>query len=222
MSEKQYIVIGLGSFGKAVARNLNDMGNDVLAIDKSMEAVQEISEYVTHAVQVDATDEAALKNLGIRNFDVAIIAIGSNIQSSIMATLIAKEAGISHIVAKGNNELHAKVLYKVGVDKVILPEKDMGARVAHNLVSSNILDYIELASDYSIMQIETLNKWNGKTLKDLDFRREYGINIIAIKNKGDINISPAADVALNKDDILVALGQDENLKKLEKIIEKDK
>lgn len=222
MAKKQYAVIGLGRFGTAVARTLYEAGNDVLAIDKDSEAVQEISDYVTHSVVMDATDESALANLGIRNFDVAVVAIGGNIQSSILATLLIKEAGVKYIVAKGNNELHAKVLYKTGADKVILPERDMGVRVAHNIVSSNILDYIELASDYSIMEIEALEKWVGKTLKELDIRKKYGINIIAIKTKDEINVSPSPDLKIAERDILIAIGKDKNLEKLEGEMAKEK
>ena len=222
MAKKQYAVIGLGRFGTSVARTLYESGNDVLAIDKDAEAVQEISDYVTHSVVMDATDESALANVGIRNFDVAVVAIGGNIQSSILATLLIKEAGVKYIVAKGNNELHAKVLYKTGADKVILPERDMGVRVAHNIVSSNILDYIELASDYSIMEIEALEKWVGKTLKELDIRKKYGINIIAIKTKEEINISPSPDLKIAEKDILIAIGKDKNLEKLEGEMAKEK
>lgn len=222
MAKKQYAVIGLGRFGTSVARTLYESGNDVLAIDKDAEAVQEISDYVTHSVVIDATDESALANLGIRNFDVAVVAIGGNIQSSILATLLIKEAGVKYIVAKGNNELHAKVLYKTGADKVILPERDMGVRVAHNIVSSNILDYIELASDYSIMEIEALEKWVGKTLKELDIRKKYGINIIAIKTKEEINVSPSPDLKIAEKDILIAIGKDKNLEKLEGEMSKEK
>ena len=222
MAKKQYAVIGLGRFGTSVARTLYESGNDVLAIDKDAEAVQEISDYVTHSVVMDATDESALANLGIRNFDVAVVAIGGNIQSSILATLLIKEAGVKYIVAKGNNELHAKVLYKTGADKVILPERDMGVRVAHNIVSSNILDYIELASDYSIMEIEALEKWVRKTLKELDIRKKYGINIIAIKTKEEINVSPSPDLKIADKDILIAIGKDKNLEKLEGEMAKEK
>lgn len=222
MAKRQYAVIGLGRFGSSVAKTLYETGNDVLAIDKDPEVVQEISDYVTHSVVMDATDETALANLGIRNFDVAVVAIGGNIQSSILATLLIKEAGINYIVAKGNNELHAKVLYRTGADKVILPEKDMGIRVAHNIVSSNILDYIELTSDYSIMEIEALEKWVGKTLRELDVRRKYGINIIGIKANEKINVSPSPDSKIAENDILIAIGEDKNLEKLEGELAKEK
>ena len=158
---RQYVIIGCGRFGSSVAKTLYKMGHDVLAIDSNEEIVQYISEEVTHAIQADATDERVLKSLGIRNFDVAIITIGSNIQSSIMATLIVKELGVKYVVAKAHNEIHAKLLLKIGADRVVFPERDMGMRVAHNLVSSNILDYIELSPEYSIMEITPPNEWGN-------------------------------------------------------------
>jgi len=212
---KQFVVIGCGRFGTSVAKTLYKMGNDVLAIDGSEEIVQSISEEVTHAVQADATDEHALRSLGIRNFDVAVITIGSDIQSSIMATLIAKELGVKYVVSKAQNELHAKVLYKIGADRVVFPERDMGIRVAHNLVASNILDYIELAPDYSIMEISSLVEWEGQTLIELDIRSKYGINVMAIKHGNQINVSPKANDRIEKGDILVVIGHNDDLKKLE-------
>ena len=205
MNKKQYVVIGLGRFGSSIATTLYSLGNDVLVIDKNEDLVEDIADKVTHAVQADATDENTLKSLGIKNFDVAIISIGGDIQSSVMATLIVKELGVKYIIAKGNGELHAKVLYKIGADRVVLPEKDMGVRVAHNMVSSNILDYIELSSDYSIIEIKALKEWEGKNLKDLNLRKKYGINVIAIKNKGKVNLNPAADDKINKENVIVAI-----------------
>ena len=171
-NNKQFVVIGLGRFGESVAKTLYSLGHDVLAIDMDEDSVQEISDSVTHAVQMDATDESALKTLGLRNFDVAVVTIGSNIQASVMITLLVKELGVKYIIAKGQSDLHAKVLYKIGADRVILPEKDMGIRVAHNIASSNILDYIELSEDYSILEIRALSIWVGKSLKELKLRSE--------------------------------------------------
>lgn len=221
MNKKQYVVIGLGRFGSSIATTLYSLGNDVLVIDKNEDLVEDIADKVTHAVQADATDENTLKSLGIRNFDVAIISIGGDIQSSVMATLIVKELGVKYIIAKGNGELHAKVLYKIGADRVVLPEKDMGVRVSHNMVSSNILDYIELSSDYSIIEIKALKEWEGKNLKDLNLRKKYGINVIAIKNKGKVNLNPAADDKINKENVIVAIGSTEALTSLEGAIIKD-
>ena len=135
---KQYIVIGCGRFGASVATTMHLLGHQVMAIDKGEEIIQNISDKVTHAAIVDVTDEVALRSLGLGNFDVAIVAIGSDIRASIMATLIAKEMGVPHIVCKAKDELQAKVLYKIGADRVVFPERDMGVRVAHNLVSDNI------------------------------------------------------------------------------------
>ena len=215
MSSKQFVIIGLGRFGSSVAKTLYALGHDVLAVDSNEDLVQEISDSVTHAVQMDATDENALRTLGLRNFDVAVVTIGANIQASVMATLLVKDMGIKYIIAKGNSDLHAKVLYKIGADRVILPEKDMGVRVAHNLVSSSILDYIELSPDYSIIEIESPKEWYGKSMKELSLRSKYGINVMAIKRNNEVNISPDADDVINKDDIVVAIGSAEDLTKLE-------
>ncbi|MFR5264134.1 potassium channel family protein [Clostridium sp.] len=215
MARKQFVVVGLGRFGSSVAKTLYGLGNDVLAIDSNEDVVQEIADHVTHAVQMDAIDENAVKTLGIRNFDVAVITIGANIQASIMAALVFKEQGVKYIIAKGNSDLHAKVLYKIGVDRVILPEKDMGVRVAHNLVSSNILDYIELSPDYSIIEIESLKEWHGKSIRELSLRAKYGINVMAIKSGNDVNISPSPDDVVEANDIIVAIGSAEDLSRLE-------
>lgn len=214
---KQFIVIGCGRFGSSVAKTLYQMGHDVLAIDADEEIVQNISEYVTHAVQADATDENSLRALGIRNFDVAVITIGADIQSSVMATLIVKELGIKYVVSKAQNEMHAKVLYKIGADRVVFPERDMGMRVAHNLVASNILDYIELAPEFSIMEISALEEWYGKSLLDINIRSKYGINVMALKNNNnEINVSPTAKDIIQEGDIMVVIGHNNDLKKLQR------
>ena len=219
---KQFVVIGLGRFGESVAKTLYGLGHDVLAIDMDEDMVQEISDSVTHAVQMDATDESALRTLGLRNFDVAVVTIGSNIQASVMVTLLVKDLGVKYLIAKGQSDLHAKVLYKIGADRVVLPEKDMGVRVAHNLVSASILDYIELSPDYSIMEMKALEEWNGKNLTELKLRSRYGINVMAIKKDDDINISPSADEVISSDDIIVAIGSAEDLAKIEEIMAKQK
>lgn len=220
MSRKQYVVIGLGRFGIALAKTLYEIGNDVLAIDKNEDLIEDISDDVTHAVVLDATDENALQNLGIKNFDVAIVTIGDNLQSSILVTLLVKELGIKYIVAKARNELHAKVLLKTGADRVILPEKEMGVRVAYNLASSSILDYIELSPDYSVMEIEVIPSWYNQTLQELNLRSKYDINVMAIKKMDGINLSPKPDDKLREKDILVVVGAAKSLNKIEKIMNK--
>jgi trk system potassium uptake protein TrkA len=220
MAKKQYVVIGLGRFGSSVAKTLYALGNDVLAIDSDETLIQDISDSVTHAVQLDATDESALRSLGIRNFDVAVVTIGEHIQSSVMVTLLVKELGVKYIIAKAHNELHAKVLYKIGADRVVLPEKDMGVRVAHNLVSTSILDYIELSPDYSIVEIVSSKEWHGKNLRELNMRAKYGINVMAIKRESEVNIAPGATDIIEAGDIIVAIGGAQELSKLENMITK--
>lgn len=221
MASKQYVVIGLGRFGRSVAETLFTMGHDVLAIDSDEDVIQNISDKVTHAVQMDATDEYALRTLGIRNFDVAVVTIGSNVQASIMTTLILRESGVKYIVAKAQSEMHAKVLTKIGADKVILPERDMGVRVAHNLVSSNLLDFIELSPDYSVIEIQAPTDWYGKDILDLDVRSKYGINIMAIKSLDELNISPNAKDKIKEGDVLLCIGNTEDLARLEHMISGD-
>lgn len=215
MKKKQFVVIGLGRFGSSIAKTLYSLGNDVLAIDADEDIIQNIADSVTHAVQADATDENSLRTLGISNFDVAVVTIGSNVQASIMAALLAKDLGVKYILTKAHNELHAKVLKKIGVDRVIFPERDMGVRVAHNLVSTNILDYIELSSNYSIAEIASPQEWHGKTLKQLNMRSKYGINVMAIKKNDEVNILPSADGIVEQGDIVVAIGGIEELNELE-------
>ena len=217
-NRKQFVVIGLGRFGQSVAKTLEELGNEVLAIDMDADAVREISDYVTHSVQMDATDENALHTLGISNFDVAVINIGSNIQASVMITLLVKEMGVKYIIAKGQSELHAKVLKKIGADRVVLPEKEMGVRVAHNLVSSSILDYIELSEEYSILEIKPLNEWVGRKLCDLDLRSKCGINIIAIKLNDKIDITPSANTIFVANSVLVVIGPSKKLSAFEDLI----
>ena len=221
MKSKQFIVIGLGRFGQSLAKTLYEMGHDVLAVDDDENMIQEIADSVTHAVQMDATDDYALRTLGIRNFDIAVVSIGTDIQSSIMVTLNLKEAGVKKVVAKATNEMHAKLLTKIGADRVILPEKDMGIRVAHNLVSANILDFIELSPEYSIVEATAPTQWLGQDIKTLDVRAKYGINIMAIKSGDEINISPRATDQIAEGDVLVIIGSISDLSKIESLVTND-
>ncbi|MDD9271185.1 potassium channel family protein [Paenibacillus sp. GCM10023248] len=212
---KQFAIIGMGRFGSSIAKTLSQLGFEVMAIDFREETVQDISSIVTHAVQADSTDEEALRALGIRNFDVVVVAIGEDIQASILTTLILKEMGIPTVVVKAVNDLHGKVLKKIGADKVVYPERDMGQRVAHHLISSNIVDYIELSSDYSIVEIQASRQMIGKNLKELDIRAKYGCNVIAIKQNDKLIIPPSADETLRAQDILVIVGKNSNLQHFE-------
>ena len=212
---KQFAVIGCGRFGSSVAKTLYNEGHDVLVIDKDPVIVQEIADQVTYAVQVDTIDESALKSLGLTNYDVVIVSIGADIQASILTTLICKEIGVKKIIAKAQTEIHGRLLNKVGADSVVFPERDMGVRVAHNLVSPSILDYIELSPDYSIVEISVLDEWEGKSLLDLRLPSKYGVNILAIKHENDINISPNANYKIVLGDVLVVIGNNKDLSKFE-------
>ncbi len=215
---RQFVVVGIGRFGKAVAEGLYELGHEVLAIDTDEDVIQKISDKVTHAVSADAADENVLKSLGVRNFDVGVVAISSDIQSSIIITLILKELGVGYVVAKAKDELHAKVLIRIGADRVVFPERDMGERVAHNLTSTNILEYIELSSEHSIIEFAVLQSWVGKDLRDLNLRAKFGVTVVALRNKNDdkINISPKADLKIREGDILIVIGDNDDLKKLER------
>ena len=215
MKLKQFVVFGLGRFGVSVATTLAEAGYEVMVVDTSEEKIQEISAFVTHAVQADATDMDTLRSLGIRNFDVGIVAIGKDIQSSIMITLLLKELGIPYVVAKASTEVHQKVLQKLGADRIILPEYEMGRRIAANLIAGNIIDYIQLSPDYSIMEISILPDWKDSTIKDLDVRGKYGINIIAVEHEGNIDVSPDPEYVLSADDVLVVVGNNKALQELE-------
>jgi trk system potassium uptake protein TrkA len=215
MKNQSYAVIGLGRFGSSLAEHLYSMGYDVMAIDEDEERVQENIHIVTHAVQADSTDEQALRELGIRNFDVVVVAIGVDIQASILTTLILKEMGVKKIVVKAQNERHGQVLYKVGADRVVFPERDMGIRVAHNLLSPNVLDFIELAEEYSIAEVAASEKMIGKSLTELDVRANFGVNVMAIKRASSFNIAPAPTDSIEEGDILIVIGHNDDLKRFE-------
>ncbi len=214
---KQIIVIGCGRFGVSVSKTLTKLGHDVMVVDQDHDIIKEMAEYVAHAVQMDALDEASFRTIGLRNFDVAIVAIGSDLEASIMATLIAKEAGVPTVIAKAQNEIHGRVLEKIGADKVIYPERDMGARVAYGLVTPNILDVIEFSDDYSIVEILALESWENKTISELNLSRQHGMSVLAIKTGEKINIVPSFDAMIKKDDTVVILGNNAKLKKISEI-----
>jgi len=205
--KKSYVVWGLGRFGVSVAETLTELGHEVLGIDNNEEIVQRLSTVLTHVVVTDNIDETTVKALGLRNFDVAIVGIGE-LQANLLCTMLLKEAGVRMIVSKASSTLHGKMLEKIGADKVIYPERDMGKRVAHNLASSNIMDYIELTDDLSLMEISLLGDMEGKTLVEADVRRKYGVNVVAIKHKDgttEINMDPQKPLVAG--DVLIVIGE---------------
>lgn len=212
---KQFAVIGLGRFGASLAMTLARMGYDVLAVDTNEERVNNIMDRVTHAVRVDAMDEQALKALGIRNFDVVVVAIGQDIQSNILVTVMLKDLGVKKVVSKAVTELHGKVLERVGADKVIFPERDMGVRVAQALVSKNIMDQINLSPDYSIIELMAPDDIIGKTLAEGALRVKHGVTVLAIRRGNDVIISPGAKQKVLDGDVLVVVGRNDKLRDLE-------
>jgi trk system potassium uptake protein TrkA len=214
--KKQFAIIGMGRFGSSVAKTLVALGFEVLAIDSSEQRMQEVANFVTHVVQADSTDEDALRALGLRNFDVVVVAIGEDIQSSILTTIILKEMGVAQVIVKAQSELHGKVVKKIGADKVIYPERDMGQRLAHHLISSNIIDYIELSDDHSIVEIKASRAMIGKSLRQLDIRAKYGCNVMGIKTGANINIAPDSEDLIKENDVLIVVGKNEKLNHFEK------
>lgn len=221
---KQFAVIGLGRFGLSVAKTLTEQGCQVLAIDKDEELVQDASEFVTEAVQVDSTDEKSLKAVGIKNVDVAVVGIGTNLEASILTTLTLKEMGVQEIVARAVTQEHGKVLEKVGATKVVFLERDMGIRVANSLTSPSIIEHIYLSPEYSIMETVTPQAFVSQSIGSLDIRAKYGLTIIGIRKKEhadvkvcELNISPKADYVIKQGDVLILLGSNANLEKFKQI-----
>ncbi|OCA86099.1 potassium transporter Trk [Bacillus sp. FJAT-27225] len=213
MVKKDFAIIGLGRFGGSICKRLTELGMEVLAIDNNEDRVNEYASIASHAVVGDSTDEAVLKGLGIRNFDHVIVAIGDNIQASILTTLILKELGVRHITAKALSDYHEKVLLKIGADVVAHPERDMGIRVANTISTNNVLDYIELSDQHSIVEIVANEKLGGNTIIGLNIRARYGLNIVAIKRGTDIIVSPQASERIWLGDILIVIGSDSDIER---------
>ncbi|MBT9169177.1 MAG: Ktr system potassium uptake protein A [Syntrophomonadaceae bacterium] len=215
MKVRQFAVIGIGRFGASVAAKLYEMGYDVLAIDTSESRIDGIVDRVTHAVVADSTSETALKSLGISNFDVVIVAIGQDIQASILTTLVLKEMGVKQIVTKALTEQHGKVLQKIGADRIVFPERDMGIRVANNLAVTNVLDFIELSPNFSIVEFIATDKMVGKSLKELDLRARFGVNVLAIRTAdNNISVSPSASDKIEAGDLLIMVGENTSLQRM--------
>ena len=206
--KQNFAIIGLGRFGGSICQTLVEAGQEVLAIDSSEDRVNEYMNIATHAVVANAQDEMTLRSLGIRNFDHVVVAIGEDIQASILVTLMVKEMGVPNVLAKAQNEYHARVLEKLGADRVVHPERDMGIRIAHNLVSKNILDYIELSSEFSLAEVRVTNpKFYNKTLAELNFRQRFGLTVVAIRrSKTEVIASPDASEIVRENDNLLVIG----------------
>jgi len=211
--KKQFVVIGIGRFGFSVATSLYRAGYDVLAIDKDLEKIEEISTEVTHALALDATDEKALFSVNISDYDTAIIAIGGSIQESLLVTLLVKDAGISDIICKGQGELHGKLLRKIGARRVVLPEQEMGYRLANNLKFQSLFDYIEISRGSSIAEFTAPKEWINKTIGEIDIRAKHEVILIGIKKSPDceMNVDINANTIIKENDLLILLGRDDRL-----------
>lgn len=208
-------MIGLGRFGTAVATELCRLGHEVLAIDDSEDRVQSISSQVTHAVAGDARDPGVLRALGVRNYNCAIVAVADDVGNSALITMNLKELGVRQVIAKAQSHVHQKVLQKIGADRVVFPEHEMGVKLAHGLSGSNAINFIELSPDYGIVELKLPMEWKGRSLLELNVRAKYRVNIIAVRKKsGEMVVSPGGEYVLEEGDVVAALGSNEALSRL--------
>lgn len=211
---KSYAVFGLGRYGTAVAQELVSSGAEVLAIDSDPQVVNDAAEFLPVAKCADITDSEVIKQLGISNIDVVIIAMASNLEASVMATLLCKEAGVETVIVKCANEMHQKILSRMGADKVVFPESESGIRLAKNLLSSGFVDMIELSDDVSVLELDLRPEWVGKSLLNLNLRKKYSINVVAIKNGNDICIDIDPERLLQQGTKLIVIADTAKLNKL--------
>ncbi|MFC3900806.1 potassium channel family protein [Aliicoccus persicus] len=213
--KKQFVVIGLGRFGSSVADTLLYQGHEVLVIDRDMSKVEPFMSTATLAVQADATDENVLNELGIRNYEHAIVAIGEDIQSSLLVTLLLKEIEVNTVITKAKDDLHGKMLNKIGADRVVYPERDMGERLAHHLDSSNLIEHIRLSREYDIIEIAAPKSFYNKSVQSLMGMTKKKMTIVAIKKGDSVDISPIHDAIIEPKDVLLIVGEKKLLRKLE-------
>ncbi len=209
---RQFAVLGLGRFGQSVVKTLYEKGYDVLAVDKDIDIVNEMSNYSTLVLQADISDENVVRNLGFNNYDVVIVAVGANLEISVMATLLAKENGAKTVIAKARNSSQKSVLLKVGADKVVLPEREMGEKLATNLITTNVIDFINLSDKFGVAEIEPLEDWIGQTLIKSNIRADHNINVVAIKRgEDDVIVTPRPTEIILEGDKLVVIGENKDI-----------
>ncbi|EEU11928.1 TrkA family potassium uptake protein [Anaerococcus vaginalis] len=219
---KSVIVLGIGRFGERVATKLFEDGLEVMAVDKNYDLVQNISGKVTSAVQCDIANDKALEELGMGNFDVAVIATGESLEASMAATLFAKDHNVEKIIAKATSTNHARILKKIGADQIIFPEIDMGEKLARSIAGSNLLQFFHFSDDYSMIELKAYDELVGRSLKEIDFRKKYKMMVIAYKRDGELIINPEANWKIEKDDTLVLLGDSDHADKLQKEVDRYK
>lgn len=212
---KSFLIIGLGRFGQSTARMLTTLGHEVLAVDKRADRVSALKDNVLRAVQADTTDERAISQLGIRNFDCVVICIGDDIRSSVLATVLCREMGAKKIVAKAQDDLHQKLLIKTGADRVVQPEHDGGIRLARSLVSDGALDALDLSEEYTIHEVEIPKDWIGRSLAQIDVRNRYGVSIVALRRDGHVTVNINPNDFFHDDDTIYLLGDDESLERFQ-------
>lgn len=211
---KSYAVFGLGRYGRAAAEELVKSGADVLAVDVDKQLVDAAAETIPMCKCADVTDSAVIRQLGISNVDVVIISMASSLEASVMATMLCKEAGVGTIIVKCSSEIHQKVLSKVGADKVVLPEWESGTRLAKNLLSSGFVDIIELSENVSLVEIEVRSEWAGKSLMELNLRKKYSINVVAIRQNGEVCIDIDPQTPLDKTMKLIIMADTHKISKM--------
>lgn len=212
---KSVIVLGLGKFGYTVASKLFEQGIEVMAVDKDYSLVQSISNHVNAAVQCDFLDEEAMAELGISNFDIAIISTGTSLEASIAATMLASDANVSKIIAKAKSANQARILRKLGADQIIYPEIDMGERLARSITGSNLLEFIHFSDEYGLIEASAKDSWIGKDLGKLNFRNHYHMNVVAIRRRGEYIITPGSKEKIEKGDVLILIGEEKYVKEVE-------
>ena len=207
------MIIGVGRFGISLATTLFSMGHDVMAVDVDEKKVQNISAQITHAVQADATDEAVLKELGANNFDVAIVTIGEAIQNSVLCAILLKKLGVPYVIARAENDLHGTILDKIGVDKVVYPEREMGIRIAHSLILTDVQDYIPVAPSYGVSKLATSPYLVGKSLSDIGLGRggRWGLAVLLVQRGKEVIVTPDRAEIVRQGDVLIVSGSDEKL-----------
>lgn len=215
MIDKQYAVLGLGRFGSSVAMTLADAGCEVLAVDTDEEKVQDLADHVTYAVTADVTEPGVLESLSISNIDIAVIGIAGNMEDSILATIMTKEAGAGYVIAKAMSEIHGTILEKVGADKVIYPERDSGIRLAKNLVSGNFMEFFALSDTYSMAELKVPRAWAGKSLKELDMRKNLGLNMIGVMMEGKTVVNVDPDTPLKETWTVIVVGDNQDLQRIQ-------
>lgn len=211
---RQFVVIGADRFGASVAVTLENSGCQVLVVDSNPERVRAIAEEVSYAVAVDITDPDAPKELGLSNMDGAVIAIANHMEASIVAALACRDAGIREVIARGKNEVHGRILGKIGVSRVVFPEKEMGMRVGHLLTVHDFRDWIDLSPEYSLVELKALESWLGKTLGELDLRKKYGFNIVGIRQGRDMSLEFDPERKVNRQMVLYVIGKNTDLERV--------